>query len=154
MFIFGESSSKFQMYNKQKANGVLTRKKSKCHNWKQENAKKVHNGSETSTYNQRKEKIERGCEEEKEGSPISIFPPLNFRIVRILTGWMAFYSKVSTLWGKHGWLIFELKKEFYIEFRVLLMIGFLVVEEAFISHDTNLVSWLGLLLFRKSLTCF
>ena len=46
-------------------------------------------------------------------------------------------------------MIFELKKEFYIEFRVLLMIGFLVVEEAFISHDTNLVSWLGLLLFRK-----
>ena len=29
------------------------------------------------------------------------------------------------------------------------MIGFLVVEEAFILHDTNLVSWLGLLLFRE-----
>ena len=32
MFICEESSPKFQMYNKQKANSVLTRKKSKCHN--------------------------------------------------------------------------------------------------------------------------
>ena len=47
------------------------------------------------------------------------------------------------------WLVFELKREFYIEFEVLLMTGFLVVEEAFIQHDTNLVSWLGLLLFRE-----
>ena len=29
------------------------------------------------------------------------------------------------------------------------MTGFLVVEEAFIAHDTNLVFWLGLLLFRE-----
>ena len=29
------------------------------------------------------------------------------------------------------------------------MTGFLVVEEAFIQHDTNLVFWLGLLLFRE-----
>ena len=43
---------------------------------------------------------------------------------------------------------FELKKEFYIEFRMLLMTGFLVVEGAFIPHDTNLVSSLWLLLFR------
>ena len=46
------------------------------------------------------------------------------------------------------WLVFKLKGEFYIEFGMLLMSGFLVVEEAFIPHDTNLVSWLGLLLFR------
>ena len=50
---------------------------------------------------------------------------------------------------KHSWFIFELKREFYIEFRVLLMTGFLVVEKAFIPHDINLVSWLGLLLFRE-----
>ena len=62
---------------------------------------------------------------------------------------------------KRSWFIFELKKEFYIKFGVLLMTAFLVVEEAFIPHDTNLVSWLRLLLFglgcfylRKSLACF
>ena len=32
------------------------------------------------------EKIERGHEEEREGSPIPIFPPLRFGIVRLLTG--------------------------------------------------------------------
>ena len=32
MFICGESSPKFQMYNEQKTNGALTREKSKCHN--------------------------------------------------------------------------------------------------------------------------
>ena len=50
---------------------------------------------------------------------------------------------------KRSWFIFELKKEFYIKFGVLLMTGFLVVEEAFIPHDTNLVSWLRLLLFKE-----
>ena len=29
------------------------------------------------------------------------------------------------------------------------MTGFLVMEEAFILHDTNLVFWLGLLLFKE-----
>ena len=53
------------------------------------------------------------------------------------------------MWVKHGWFIFELKREFYIEFGVLLMTGFLVVEEVFILHDTNLVAWLGLLLFKE-----
>ena len=46
-------------------------------------------------------------------------------------------------------MIFELKREFHIKFGVLLITGFLVVEEAFIPHDTNLVSWLGLLLFKE-----
>ena len=32
---------------------------------------------------------------------------------------------------------------------MLLITGFLVVEEAYIPHDTNLVFWLGLLLFRE-----
>ena len=32
IFICGESSPKFRMYNKQKVNGALTRDKSKCHN--------------------------------------------------------------------------------------------------------------------------
>ena len=48
-----------------------------------------------------------------------------------------------------NWLVFELKREFYIELGVLLMTSFLVVEKAFIPHDTNLVSWLGFLLFRE-----
>ena len=37
--------------------------------------------SKTSTHNQREKKIERGCEEEREGSPVPIFPPLPTRIV-------------------------------------------------------------------------
>ena len=49
----------------------------------QENTEIVHE-SETSTYSQREEKIEQGCEEEREGSPISIFLALSFRIVRML----------------------------------------------------------------------
>ena len=44
---------------------------------------------------------------------------------------------------------YELKREFYIEFRVLLLTGFWVVEEAFIPYDTILVFWLGLFLFRE-----
>ena len=44
--------------------------------------KKVHR-SETSTHSQREEEIERDCEEEREGSPIPIFPPIGFRIVRM-----------------------------------------------------------------------
>ena len=46
-------------------------------------------------------------------------------------------------------LFFELKREFYIDFEVLLIIGFLVVEEVFIRYNTNLVFWLGLLLFEE-----
>ena len=53
-----------------------------------------------------------------------------------------------------NWLVFELKGEFYIELRVLLMTGFLVVGEAFIPYDINLVSWLGLLLFREEFDMF
>ena len=44
---------------------------------------------------------------------------------------------------------YELKKEFYMEFGVLLLTGFWVVKEAFIPYDTILVFWLGLLLFRE-----
>ena len=144
-----------------------------------------------------------------EGSPISIFPPLRFRIVRIVPNSVSFCSQVLALWGKRGstglkfrpivtqkrklrevmrkrgkvplypyfhpkfrnceivdwlngfllwsfrymgrtWLLFyELKREFYMEFGVLLLTGFWVVEEAFIPYDTNLVFWLGLLLFRE-----
>ena len=44
----------------------------------------------------------RGCEEEREGSPISIFPPLRFGIVRIFPSSVGFCSQVSALWGKRG----------------------------------------------------
>ena len=42
------------------------------------------NRSETSTNSRREEKIERSCKEEREGSPVYIFPPLSVKIVRIL----------------------------------------------------------------------
>ena len=41
---------------------------------------------ETLTHSQLEEEIERDCEEEREGSPILIFPPLNFRIVKMSLG--------------------------------------------------------------------
>ena len=51
------------------------------------------------THCQREEEIERGCEEEceeeKEGSPVPIFPPLRFRIVRIFPSSVGFCSQVS-----------------------------------------------------------
>ena len=72
------------MYNEQKTNGALTKDKSKCHNW---NAEKVYR-FEILIHNQREEEIERGYEEEREGSPIPIFTPLCFRIARMLAGWM------------------------------------------------------------------
>ena len=67
---------------------------------------------------------------------------------------MGFCSQILALKVKHGSLIFELKREFYIEFGVLLMTAFLVVEEAFIPHDTNLCLGLGCFCLRKSLVCF
>ena len=62
---------------------------------------------------------------------------------------MEFCSEVSGLWVKHGFPFYELKREFYIELGVLLLTGFSVVEEVFIPYDTNLMFWLGLLLFRE-----
>ena len=43
------------------------------------------------------------------------------------------------MWVERGSPLYELKTEFYIEFGVLLLIGFWVVEEAFIPYDTILV---------------
>ena len=44
-----------------------------------------HNKFETLIYSQREEEIERNCEEEREGSLILIFLPINFKIVRMLS---------------------------------------------------------------------
>ena len=92
---------------------------------------------------------EKGCEEEREGSPVPIFPPPSFGIGRLLTGWMGFCFKISGMWVERGSFSVELMRKFYIEFGVLLITSFWVVEEAFIPHDINLVFWLGLLLFRE-----
>ena len=43
------------------------------------------NRSETSTHSHLEEETERGHEEEREGSHVSIFSPLRFGIVRLLT---------------------------------------------------------------------
>ena len=55
------------------------------------------NKSETSTHNHQEEEIERGREEEREGSPVPIFPPLMFEIMRLLTSWMGFCFEVLDL---------------------------------------------------------
>ena len=51
--------------------------------------------SETSTRSHPKEENERGCEEKREGSLVTIFPPLRFRIVRMFPGSVGFYSQVA-----------------------------------------------------------
>ena len=61
--------------------------------------------SETSTHSHQEEEIERGCEEEKESSPVPIFPPLRFRIVKMFPDSVDFCSQVLALWGKRGWFI-------------------------------------------------
>ena len=53
--------------------------------------------SETSTHIYTEEEIEEGREEEREGSPVLIFPPLKFRIVRMSIGSVGFCSQVSAL---------------------------------------------------------
>ena len=58
------------------------------------------NKSKTSTHSHTENEIEGGREEEKEGSPVPIFPPPSFRIVRIFPDSMGFGSQVSALWGK------------------------------------------------------
>ena len=89
------------MYNEQKANGTLPKENQNANN---KSAKKniKHNKSETSTHSHPEEEIERGCEEEREGSPIPIFSPLRFGIVRIFPSSVGFCSQVSALWGKCG----------------------------------------------------
>ena len=71
------------MYNEQKVNGALTRENQNTNNKSVEKALK-YNRSETSTHSQGEEEIERGCKEEREGTPVPIFPPLYFRIARML----------------------------------------------------------------------
>ena len=84
------------MYNDQKANGALIRENQNANN---KSAKKniKHNKSETSTHSHPEEEIERGCEEEREGSPILIFSPLRFGIVNIFPSLVGFCSQVSAL---------------------------------------------------------
>ena len=77
----------------------------------QENIEKVHR-SEISTHRQQEEEIERGCEKEREGSPVPIFPLPSFRIVRMQASWMGLFSKVSVMWVKRSWVIFKQKTEF------------------------------------------
>ena len=71
------------MYNEKKVNGALTKENQNANNKSAEKAKKKKK-SKTSTHSHSEEEIERGCEEEREGSPIPIFSPLSFRIVRML----------------------------------------------------------------------
>ena len=60
---------------------------------------------------------------------------------------MGFCSKVSAMWVKCDCLIFELKKEVYIEFGVLLMTGFQDKDEAMDLQDAKLMFDSDLLLF-------
>ena len=53
------------------------------------------------------------------------------------------------MWVKRDCLIFELKKEVYIEFRVLLMTGFQDKDEAMDLQDAKLMFGLDLFLFGQ-----
>ena len=54
------------------------------------------------SYSHPEEEIERGCEEEREGSSVPIFPPLRFGIVRMFPSSVGFCSQILALWGKRG----------------------------------------------------
>ena len=60
------------------------------------------NKFETLTHSHREEEIERRREEEREGSPVPIFPPLRFKIKRMFPGTVGFYSQVSALCEKRS----------------------------------------------------
>ena len=45
------------------------------------------------THSHLEEEIEGGCEEEREGSPIPIFPPLRFGIVRIFPSSVTWFNR-------------------------------------------------------------
>ena len=63
--------------------------------------------SKTSTHNQREKEIERGCEEEREGSPVPIFPPLRFEIVRYVSWLNGFLFSSFSSMGKTWFNRFE-----------------------------------------------
>ena len=106
------------------------------------------NRSKISTHSHPEEGIERCCKEEREGSPTPIFPPPSFEIVRLLTGWMGFCSQISAMWVERGSPLYELKRVLYRVWGVALD-WFLHSGRGFYPHDTILVFWLGLLLFRE-----
>ena len=57
---------------------------------------------------------------------------------------MGLFSKVSVMWVKRSWVIFKQKTEFYIEFGMLLMTDFLVVEDYFIFPSVISMMWCSL----------
>ena len=59
-----------------------------------------HKRSETSTHNHPEEEIEKGHEEEREGSPVPIFPPLRFEIVRYVSWLNGFLLSSFNSMGK------------------------------------------------------
>ena len=81
------------MYNEPKANDALTRDNQNANNQSVEKAKK-HNKSETSTHSHQEEETEKGCKDEREGSPVPIFLLLRFRIVRMFPSSVGFCSQV------------------------------------------------------------
>ena len=82
------------------------------------------NRSKTSTHSHLEEEIERGHEEEREGSPIPISTPKvrNCEIIDWLNEHLLYSFK--SLGRTRLVFFFELKREFYIEFGVLLMTSF------------------------------
>ena len=112
MFIFGESSSKFQMYNKQKANGVLTRKKSKCHNWNTRICRKSIQVWNFDLQSTRRGNWERLWGRDGRFYCTHISTPKLQNCENV--GWLnRICSKVSVMWVKRGWSISELKRVLY-----------------------------------------
>ena len=46
----------------------------------------------------------------EERFPVPIFPPTSFEIVKLLIGWMGFYSEVSSILEERGWWFFSWRK--------------------------------------------
>ena len=81
LFVSGELSPKFTTYSKQRLMVLCGKRNQNKLKYKQMQ-KNIHT-FETSTHSQPKEEIKRDHEEEKESSPIPIFPTPNFGIVKL-----------------------------------------------------------------------
>ena len=81
LFVSGELSPKFTTYSKQRLMVLCGKRNQNKLKYKQMQ-KNIHT-FETSTHSQPKEEIKRGREEERESSPIPIFPTPNFGIVKL-----------------------------------------------------------------------
>ena len=89
------------MYNEQKANGALIRDNQNANNKSVEKHKNIIGLKFRLTVIE-KRKLREVVRKRGKVPPILIFPPLRFKILRLLTSLMDFCFKVSGMWVERG----------------------------------------------------